>query len=98
MYYISDENEDTKRARPEGYEGADVDLLAEIGPAWYCMELMENNDVPAWRDFIKTGKATSEQVAQMIEECPRLPLPADYTERLSERLKLAVPPIYVAEA
>jgi len=97
MYYIADENTDKNRPRPEDYEGADVDLLAEIGPAGYCMELMQNDNVPAWRDFVSKGKATAEQVAQMIEECPRLPLPTDYTQRLAERLKLAVPPIYVAQ-
>jgi hypothetical protein len=97
MYYIADENTDENRPRPEDYEGADVDLLAEIGPASYCYELMENDSVPAWKSFVTLGKAEAEQVEQMIKECPMLPLPSDYTKRLAERLKLAVPPIYVAQ-
>jgi predicted FMN-binding regulatory protein PaiB len=97
MYYIADKNTDKNRPRPEDYEGADVDLLAEIGPAWYCMELMENDSVPAWKQFVISGKAEAEQIEQMINECSLLPLPTDYTQRLAERLKLAVPPIYVAQ-
>ncbi len=97
MYYIVDENKCRKRPKPRGYKGAGPDLLCELGPLRHLCYLISKEAPPAWRKFAKSGKADEKTIKKMIAECPSLPLPADYTEELANRLSLAVPPIYVAE-
>jgi hypothetical protein len=96
MYYISDENKKRKRQKPSGYEGAGPDLLCELGPLSHLFYLQSKKAPPGWQKFAKEGKAGQRTIKKMIAECPLLPLPADYTQYLAERLALAVPPIYVA--
>ena len=97
MYYIVDENKNRKRKRPYGYEGAGPDLVTDIGPLWYVEKLMHNTSTPAWRKFVREGRAGARTIKKMIEECPTLPLPADYTQRVADQLSRAVPPIYIAQ-
>jgi hypothetical protein len=97
MYYIVDDNKSRKRPRPYGYEGAGPDLVTDIGPFWYVEELLHNSSVPAWQKFVQEGRADSEAIKQMIAECPKLPLPTDYTQRVADQLSRAVPPIYIAQ-
>jgi hypothetical protein len=59
--------------------------------------LISKEAPPAWRKFAKAGSADEKTIKKMIAECPSLPLPADYTDDLADRLAQAVPPIYIAE-
>jgi hypothetical protein len=97
MYYISDENKKRKRQKPSGYEGAGPDLLCELGHLSHLLYLHSKEAPPGWHKFATEGKAGPRTIKKMIAECPLLPLPADYTQYLAERLALAVPPIYVAQ-
>ena len=97
MYYIVDENKSRKRPKPSGYRGAGLDLLCELGPLRHFCYLISKEAPPAWRKFAKAGSADEKTIKKMIAECPSLPLPADYTNDLADRLALAVPPIYIAE-
>jgi hypothetical protein len=97
MYYIVDENKSRKRPKPSGYGGAGLDLLCELGPLRHFCYLISKEAPPAWRKFAKAGSADEKTIKKMIAECPSLPLPADYTNDLADRLALAVPPIYIAE-
>lgn len=97
MYYIVDENKSRKRPKPEDYKGAGPDLLCELGPLSHLCYLLSMDAPPAWRKFAKAGKADAKTIEKMIAECPSLPLPADYTDRLGQRLALAVPPIFISQ-
>ena len=97
MYYIVDENKSHKRPKPDGYKGAGPDLLCELGPLRHLCSLTSKDAPPAWRKFSTEEKAGPRTIKKMIAECPLLPLPADYTQSLAQRLALAVPPIYVAQ-
>ena len=97
MYYISDENKNRKRPKPEDYKGAGPDLLCELGPLRHLCYLISKDSPPGWRKFATEGKAGQRTIKKMIAECPLLPLPVDYTRYLAERLALAVPPIHVAQ-
>jgi hypothetical protein len=97
MYYIVDENKSRKRKKPSGYKGAGPDLLCELGPLRHLCYLISEEAPPAWRKFAKAGKGDAKTIKKMIAEFPSLPLPADYTDDLADRLAQAVPPIYIAE-
>jgi hypothetical protein len=93
MYYIVDENKSRKRKKPSVYKGAGPDLLCELGPLRHLCYLISEEAPPAWRKFAKAGKGDAKTIKKMIAEFPSLPLPADYTDDLADRLAQAVSPI-----
>ena len=86
MLYIIDEREDAEDKQH---------VLGQLGPSLWVLGLSEQEGIPAWKEFLETGKADAELVEKMKLECPIIGGTAGSGYRVI--LDESIPPIYVAE-
>lgn len=95
MIYIIDSNKDKKRKLPNGlHKMGDERVICQLGSVVRLMALTDCDGLPGWQKFATEGKAGIRTIRKMIKECE---LDEDLKTMCLEGLKVAVPPIAVAQ-